>query len=129
MGVTIRPIEKSDLEWARELRNSNRKHFFDSRYISKTQHRLWFNKLSHPFFVIELDGKQVGTIGVHGGEIHNILIDKKYRRKGVFTQVLALVEKIYGIPLFLEVQPDNHAAIRVYKRLGFIPSRLRMERR
>lgn len=132
MKVSLRPIVEDDLEWARLLRNANRKLFFDSRVVSRSMQREWFRGLSHPFFVVEYDRGRVGTVSVRqvpgGHEIHNVLIENEYRRKGAFKEILAILEKTYGVPLFVNVKPDNQEAIRVYTRLGFTPTALRMQK-
>lgn len=132
MKVTIRPITKGDLEWARMLRNANRELFFDSQIVSRTKHEQWFQALSYPFFIIELEGKRIGTVAISkvssGHEIHNVLIGKDYRSQGVFKRVLAILVKRYGVPLFVDVKPENQKAIRAYMRLGFTPSSLRMQK-
>ena len=83
--ITLRPIEKQDLEWARQLRNANKTYFFDSREITRTAHAQWFASRTEPFFVIEYNGVPAGhcTEKFEGYEIQNVLIDEVYRRKGL----------------------------------------------
>ncbi len=131
--ITLRPIAKEDQEWARMLRNNNRKFFFDTRVISPSKQQAWFQALSYHFFVIEYKGERAGTVGVRnvpgGHEVNNVLIDKKYRRKGLFKQALTILEKTYGTPLYVDIQTNNLGAIRAYKRLGFTPFAYRMEKK
>ncbi len=122
-NVTIRPVTPDDLEWARNLRNKNRKFFFNSLSISKGQQRRWFQSLTYPFFVIEYEGKRAGTIAVkplrEGHEVSNVLIDARYRRYGILRQALAIVEATYAKPLYVDVRPDNAEALHAYERVGF----------
>lgn len=122
-NITLRKITFNDLEWLRKLRNKNREFFFDNRMISKNQQEQWYKKLTYPFFVIEYKKVSVGTIGIkkifNQWEIHNVIVDQKYRRKGIFTKVLKLLENKYGKPLVVNVRIDNTYAIAVYKKLGF----------
>lgn len=133
MKVTLRPITKDDLEWARMLRNNNRKFFFDTREVSQSTQEAWFKALSYPFFVIEYDGKPAGTIAVRRTEswfeVHNVLIDKRYRRKGLLKQALTILEKTHGTPLYVDVQAQNLGAIRAYRRLGFTPFAYRLQKK
>ena len=131
--ITIRPIEKKDLEWARKLRNANRKHFFDVREISRAVHARWFASRTHSFFIIERGGVRVGTIALRkigeGYEIHNVLIDQSYRRMGILRQVLKKLEKQYAPPFFVDVLAGNDDAVRAYTRLGFLPFAVRMQKK
>lgn len=121
--ITLRKISFNDLEWSRKLRNKNREFFFDKRLISKRQQKQWYDKLTYPLFVIKYKEISVGTIGIkktsNKCEIHNVIIDEKYRKKGIFTKVLKLLENKYGKNLFVDVRKDNAYAIGVYKKLGF----------
>ena len=131
--ITLRNITKGDLEWARTLRNKNRKYFFDNRLISEVQQEKWFQTLSYPFFVIEYNGKAAGTIAIrssHGQhEVQNVLVDEKYRKKGILKQAIAVIEQMYGTPLYIEVQIKNKNAVRAYTKLGFYPLAYRMQRK
>lgn len=131
--ITLRNINKNDLEWARRLRNKNRKYFFDDRSISQAQQKKWFQTLSYSFFVIEYNGKPAGTIAIrssHGQhEVHNVLIDEKYRKKGILKQAIAVIVHMYGTPLYVDVQIRNKNAVRAYAKLGFYPLAYRMLRK
>lgn len=131
--ITLRPIEKKDLEWTRNLRNANRAHFFDSRQISPISHALWFNLRKDPFFIIERDDIRLGTIALRkiekGHEIHNVLIDQAYRKKGVLKQVMKMIEKRYSPPFFVDVIASNDDAVRIYEKLGFSPYAIRMKKK
>lgn len=131
--IKLRPIAKDDLEWARKLRNKNREHFFDNSLISKEQQEKWYKTLAYPFFVVEYRRKMVGTIAIRGSlgqfEIHNVLIDEKYRKKGLLRQAISILEKKYGTPLYVDVQVKNKSAINAYKELGFYPFAYRMKKK
>ena len=124
----IKKITREDLEFARKLRNKNRDYFFDPRKINKIIHEAWFEVMQKDpdmeFFIIWEDGKRVGTISAHetmdNVEIGNIIIDKKHRRKGYFKQALAELLIFHpGKSPFLEVKPENKAAIKAYESIGF----------
>ncbi len=130
--ITLRPIEKQDLEWARQLRNANKTYFFDSREITRTAHAQWFASRTEPFFVIEYNGVPAGTIALRkireGYEIQNVLIDEVYRRKGVLKQVMKTIEQQCIPPYFVDVLATNKDAIQAYSRLGFSLFSLRLRK-
>ncbi len=131
--VRLRFIAKDDLEWARKLRNDNRNFFFDSNVVTQSAQEAWFHGLSYPFYVLEYGGERAGTVAVksvnNGHEIHNILIDKRYRNKGLLRQAMEQLEKLYGTPLYLDVLSQNLNAIRAYKRLGFLSFSCRLQKK
>lgn len=130
--IILRTITKSDLEWARKLRNKNRTFFFDHRLISKKQQQNWFTGLTYSFFVIECNGESIGTISIRKvlgrHEIHNVIIDKKHRRKGIIKRAIAILEEKYGTPLFVDVHIRNSGAVAAYKKLGFQTISYRMKK-
>lgn len=79
------------------------------------------------FFVAISDGKVVGYGGMHSvlGEnyIDNIAVAHTYRRKGVATAILAVLEetaeKEDGIFITLEVRESNTVAINLYEKSGY----------
>lgn len=130
--IVLRSISKDDLEWMRRLRNRNKEFFFDSRFISRKQQQEWYKSLAYPFFIIEYDKKKAGTIALKKSfgqiELHNILIDEKYRRKGILRQTINILERKYGKPLYVDVVINNKVGINVYKKLGFSLFAYRMKR-
>lgn len=131
-SLVLRPITKNDLEWCRKIRNTNRKFFFDSNNVTVKQQEKWFTTLRTPFFIIEYGGRRVGTISIkkvsNTHEINNVLIDRQYRRQGIFKKVIELVIKKFGLPLSIEVKAKNKEAQEAYKKLGFIEYSLRMQK-
>ena len=124
----LRKITKEDLEFARKLRNANRDYFFDSYKIDRETHLAWFtaSQLDPDFeFYIIWDGKKrVGTISAHSTmetvEVGNIIIDKKYRKKGYFKKAIKELLNIYqDKQAFLKVIPTNKTAIKAYEAIGF----------
>src|SRR3990167_10459227 len=119
MEVILEKITKKDLEFARKLRNKNRKYFLDQRYIVRAVHVQWFKKLNYPFYIIWVNKERVGTIGLKpynnkSNEITNVLIDEKYRHQGILAEVLRKFKHVD----YLEVRVDNEQAIEAYKKLG-----------
>jgi RimJ/RimL family protein N-acetyltransferase len=86
-------------------------------------------------WAIEVDGQVVGTLsaipGEQGTEIGRLVIDPSRRRQGLMEEALRLVLPFlasrFPRPVFLEVLPNNQAAIRLYEKLGFAATRVRMD--
>lgn len=123
MDITLTIIQEEDLDWARKLRNENRQYYFDNKYIGKEAMELWYRGLYYPFYVIRCNGVKAGTISVrrvlNRFELHNILIAKRWRRKGLLRYVINLIAEKFDKPLYLDVLVSNKNAIIAYKKLGF----------
>jgi len=121
--IILRNIEKKDIEWARRLRNRNRKYFLYNKPVSKEQQEKWYKSLDYSFFIIEHNGMRVGTVAIKESvgqiEVNNVLIEEKHRGKGIFKKAINIIEKKYGKPLYLTVEANNETAINVYQKLGF----------
>lgn len=65
------------------------------------------------------------------GEIVNVAVDSKYRRRGVakelLEQLLKESEALNVDNFFLEVRESNEAAINLYKKLGFTEAGIRRD--
>jgi ribosomal protein S18 acetylase RimI-like enzyme len=131
--ISLSILKKGDLEWVRNLRNKNRKFFLDNRFISKKQHEKWFKMLNYPFFIIKYNGAKSGTIAVRESlgltEVHNVLIDSKFREKGILKRVITILEKKQKKSLYVDVRVDNKDAFNVYKKLGFKLFSYRMKKK
>ena len=118
--LELKLITRTDLEWARKARNEYRQYFISQKTISSKQQQEWFARYNGSFFIIWVDKKRAGTISVSkDNEIGNVLILEPYQGKGIFKQVLKLIEKKFGQHLFLVVKSENKHAIKVYKKMGF----------
>ncbi|MBO0827710.1 MAG: GNAT family N-acetyltransferase [Streptosporangiales bacterium] len=79
--------------------------------------------------VAEVDGAVAGLVGgyVHdgAGEIIWMWVDPRYRGRRVGEALVAHVaawSREQGLPCVLWVVEDNKPAIRLYERLGFVPT-------
>ena len=118
--MELKLITKADLEWARKARNAYRQYFTSQEIISRKQQREWFTRHKDSFFIIWINKKRAGTVSIsEKNEIGNVLLLKEYEGKGIFKQVLKLIEAAFSQHLFLDVKADNKHAIEVYKKLGF----------
>ena len=131
-AMRIRVLTKDDLETVRQLRNGSRHAFFDDREIAADQQARWFERLGDrqvSFFVIEVDGRVVGTISVsetpHGREIGNLVLDPAYRGQGIMKRA---VEQLTTEPgtYFADVKKSNEPSLRVFAATGFDPTVIRL---
>ena len=54
--------------------------------------------------------------------IEELFLKEQYRGAGRGAQMVAFIEKTFPASRFrLEAEPDNEKAIRLYKRLGYVP--------
>lgn len=79
--------------------------------------------------VVEVDDAVAGLVGgyVHhgAGEIIWMWVDPRYRGQGVGDALVAYVvdwSRAQGLQCVLWVVEDNKPAIRLYERLGFVPT-------
>lgn len=133
--IYLSRLDKSELEFVRQLRNKNRQYFVDINEVSKEDHLEWYKeihrKADFDFYVIylkgTLDDTPIGTISTHllmNGvvELGNICIAQEYRRNGYLREVIKILEHdIYLVPIVfeLEVKIENINAVLVYEELGF----------
>lgn len=124
----IRRMKESDLSEAAALE----KKYFSVPWSEENLRQ----SLAHPaylFLVAEEEGNVVGYAGLYRvldeGDITNIVIDERYRGRGIgkaLTQALLLEGGKCGIHAFtLEVRSGNDAAIRIYEQLGFVREGIR----
>lgn len=123
--MKIRLIEEKDLPVCRKLRNDNRHWFYDCGPVSEERHRAWYNhvKDKHEFYVIEEDGKVIGTIsskkvGLSAYEIGNLTLDEEYRGRGLMTEAVKLMMNTY-FDYYATTLPENVKSQAVFLRAGF----------
>lgn len=74
-------------------------------------------------YVLEENGRLVGSVGIFGGEIDDLVVDAACRGRGIGTRLLNFAVKCLqsaGIaPITLHVADWNQGALRLYRRSGF----------
>jgi ribosomal-protein-alanine N-acetyltransferase len=69
-------------------------------------------------------GYSIACLTRHGAEIASLAVRPRYRERGVATALLkATIRKLRrsgAAAVWLMVRPDNEAAIRLYRKLGFV---------
>lgn len=138
MNIAWRDITVDDLSLLLRWRNENREWFGDSRKLTKEEHAAWFARYDDEYdqdtavtsIVDNESGVYIGCLSIYNirgptAEIGRIVVDKPYRRLGYATQMVkeAMIwaSMRYGVHSFhLTVKGDNHAAIAVYRKCGFV---------
>lgn len=137
--VSIRPLERCDLELVAEWRRSPAASdaFFSAEPVTISGQDLWYEaylKKQHDmmFVIVCGEGVPVGTIALvdidyrnQRAEYARLLVgDPSFRRKGVAElasrEILKLAHmQLHLTKVYLEVFESNHAARCLYNKLGF----------
>ena len=104
------------------------KYWSNAPHISIDETRPTFEKLSRPgprtYFVIEYQGKAVGTAGVHSGDEIGFILHPDHWRKGLMREAVeAIAHHIWKTTDFARItadaDPDNTASVLFLTALGF----------
>lgn len=137
--IRLSPLQKDETEALRILRNQKRNWFVFGDIISPQQQSIWFEKyLKRPddcmFSAYHAEsGKWVGAVALyhispnrHSAEFGRLLVDgTRVGEKGLGVDATVCACKIgfeqMGLEeITLEVFADNPAAIKTYRRAGFL---------
>lgn len=128
MKIAIREMTSQDLEAVTSLEESCfsmpwRKHDFEE--ILTNPNRVYLTALCGDMVV----GGCMMTMVAGEGDISNVAVREDYRGKHIATELLAELLRwgeAQGIHDFtLEVREQNHAAIRLYEKAGFVSEGIR----
>lgn len=65
----------------------------------------------------------IGSVACYGNEIDDLIVNKKYQKKGYGKQLLLWgmqhIRRLNGEPITLHVAEWNQNALRLYKEVGF----------
>ena len=114
--MRLRLLARADLEAVRQLRNQHREFFFDTREITTDQQQAWFEDLGQKpiaFYVIEQDGRVVGTISVTDGSDGREIIDAL-----VDAQALRATGN-FGEPVVVAIDPQTSWAQSAHRGPNF----------
>lgn len=136
--VTLRPLEREDIEFVRVLRNQNKGRFLCSQEISEPAQQKWYDRyLKEPgdcMFAVCFQERCVGAVAIYQvdtdaktAEFGRLMIDREAAGVGglgVSATIAAceIAHKQLGVnTIALEVYEDNEAAKATYQRAGFHP--------
>jgi ribosomal-protein-alanine N-acetyltransferase len=76
------------------------------------------------YFVIEMDGRAIGTAGMHKTDEVGFLLHPDYRRQGIVTEAMdAIIPYLFDVSdhaqLTADADPRNAASVGILKSLGF----------
>lgn len=76
------------------------------------------------YFVIEMDGRVIGTAGMHQDDEVGFILHPDYWRKGIVTEAMgAIVPYLFAVTdaaqLTADADPNNTASVNCLKKLGF----------
>lgn len=127
--LQLKLITENDLEFVRQLRNANRKWFFDSQEISPEQQKKWFKSLysgdlRFRFYIIWLDDQRAGTVSrkylkQDVTEIGNLMLIPEAQGKGIMTDVIRKLRVRDNHFYIAFVKPSNKKSLAVFERAGF----------
>ena len=124
LTITIKPMEKSDVDDVIELEKSayGDHHWSKGSFLSELS-----NELAKYFSAFNQDGKLVGYCGIwqilEEAHITNIAVSPEYRRKHIGEALLKkIIDTCYSNMvkyITLEVRVSNTPAIGLYEKYGF----------
>ncbi len=138
MGLKIRKVTKDDMDAFIKVYKSAYEGFEEYAYRKEKNIKQYFKWLmkrdEEGFFVAEIDGKIAGFVAADStwysffdaevGEIHEIVVLKEYKGKGIGKKLMEAAEnylksKGYSI-IELWVGEKNHVAKKFYEKLGYV---------
>jgi RimJ/RimL family protein N-acetyltransferase len=137
--VSLDQIRLEDLEFLRQLRNAERRWFFDQREITSEAQAAWHRSLSanpdHHWYLVRVDHQPAGCFSIKVGSdgrayIGSILLAPEFRGQGVMTRAMGTAMDGLGSHLryYTEVLADNDPSLDLFNRLGFTPRFVTLER-
>ena len=137
--VRLDSIVEDDLEFLRQLRNRERRWFFDQTEITPEAQRAWHRSLGanpdNHWFMVRVGNAPAGCFSIKVGgdgraEVRCILLDETFRGRGVMTRAIGAAMDRIGRHLryFAEVLPDNDPSLGLFDRLGFARRFVMVER-
>ena len=74
-------------------------------------------------YLLVKDSEIIGSVACYGNEIDDLIVNKKFQRKGYGKQLLLWgmqqIRKKNAEPITLHVAEWNQNALRLYKKIGF----------
>ena len=137
--VRLDTIGPEDLEFLRQLRNAERQWFFDQNEVTPEAQAAWHRSLSaspnNHWFMVRVGDRRAGCFSIKVGDdgrayVGSILLAPQFRGQGVMTTAMAAAMDQLGGELryYTEVLAENDPSLNLFKRLGFVPRFVTLER-
>ncbi|NLU49613.1 MAG: ribosomal protein S18-alanine N-acetyltransferase [Syntrophomonadaceae bacterium] len=130
MGKNFRPMQMTDLEQVMAIEKVS----FPTPWSREAYEAELFNQLAC-YIVSEHDGVVTGYAGawciLDEAHITNVAVHPEWRGQVLGEELLRTLEQMVFLRgarrITLEVRPSNTPALRLYRRLGFLPVGLRKQ--
>jgi ribosomal-protein-alanine N-acetyltransferase len=127
-NIEVGPMSESDLPEVMEIEKVS----FPTPW-SKESYLAELESEAACYRVVRLDGKLVGYGGmwliVDEAHITNIAVHPDFRQQRIgerlMGELISLANQHKAIGITLEVRPSNQGALRLYNKLGFLPTAIR----
>ena len=137
--VRLDTIGPEDLEFLRQLRNAERQWFFDQNEVTPEAQAAWHRGLAanpnNHWYLVRVGDRPAGCFSIKVGEdgrayVGSILLAKEFRGQGVMTTAMTAAMDQLGSHLryYTEVLSENDPSLNLFKRLGFAPRFVTLER-
>ena len=74
-------------------------------------------------YILEIDGKLVGSVAIYDNEIDDLIVEKSYQRagygEGLLQFAISYMQSDNIFPIVLHVADWNQGAIKMYMKNGF----------
>lgn len=78
---------------------------------------------SHDIYLMMVNNEIIGSVACYGNEVDDLIVNKKYQRKGYGKQLLLWamehIREKNQEPIILHVAEWNQNAVSLYKKIGF----------
>ena len=75
-------------------------------------------------YILEVDGKLIGSVAIYGNEIDDLIVAKDFQRRGYGEALLrfavSFLQRSHIAPIRLHVADWNQGAIKMYLKNGFV---------
>jgi RimJ/RimL family protein N-acetyltransferase len=130
MTTEIKLAKANDSRYVFILRkkNYNQKSFIKKNQVSFINHNIWFKKAIkdylHNIYIISFKKRKCGYARLEKVKKNyevSILIDKKFRQKGIASRALILIEKTlkFNSEVIAKVNKNNLESIGMFSNLGY----------
>lgn len=125
-GLRLRNYEDKDFEAYRNMYNDCFREMriaLERTPVECCQSAEKLKEQSRDIFVLEKDGRILGSVAVYGNEIDDLIVDKREQGNGygkaLLRAALEIMESRKLAPVRLHVADWNQRALGMYRKMGF----------